>query len=92
MNPIRASHGNAPLRRGLLADPRLWLRISGWTLAIALPLAFIGFMTLPLSVSPAAIALVPLALGLAIALFITLRSARAGLADLERREAEPPSR
>ena len=89
MNAIRAFHQNMLLRRGPLADPRFWLRAAGWTLAIALPLAFIGFMTLPLSVSPAAIALVPLALGLAFGLFISLRAARA---DPERREAEPPSR
>lgn len=89
MNAIRALHAKLLPHHDLLIDPRIWLRIAGWNVAITLPLAFIGFMTLPLSVSPVAIGLVPAALGLAFGLVMGLRELRA---EIDRREAEPHSR
>lgn len=85
MDMIRTWRALLMLHGDILMEPAFFWRMAGWTIAMMLPLVFIGIFTLPLTVPIELITLVPLAIGMAFGAAMALRWAGG---EIERREAE----
>lgn len=85
MDMIRIWHERLMLHCEILMETGFFWRMAGWTIAVMLPLVFIGIFTLSLTVPIELITLVPLAIGLAFGFVMALRWAGG---EIDRREAE----